>query len=348
MSKITFCKGHNRLDDKEQVNFVKSEQGKGRKNALNMGGQAFNCKTFQSKPCGQDDKYCTGDEDSIFVYRLFGKVYNLTVLLSNTTFDDYLWFAHSPQFIELRRDFELGVLQSYDGYDPFLGVTTLRFSQAPGDSNIVVHFVIEFKDKGVHLHNLTTAVACGTLGKLTLAPSLGQVGECWSGVNAEKNYKQDGPSQSCLTNDFRKCGPQDKYCVGEQATNFVYTLNGYVYNLTLELTNTPYDDGLSYPHAAEFIALRTDFEVGILQVYDEYDLFAGVTTLLFSMLRGTSSINLPASMSITVRSFLLHQLLSAVPILLLTSFLPLPATYPENCAMARALVKYTPYCRAIV
>ncbi|XP_022783001.1 uncharacterized protein LOC111323827 [Stylophora pistillata] len=139
-------------------------------------------------------------------------------------------------------------------------------------------------------------------------------GECWSGVNAEKNYKQDGPSQSCLTNDFRKCGPQDKYCVGEQATNFVYTLNAsnpapqptnqprtkpttapktkptmrpealqcYVYNLTLELTNTPYDDGLSYPHAAEFIALRTDFEVGILQVYDEYDLFAGVTTLLFS------------------------------------------------------------------
>ena len=40
-----------------------------------------------------------------------------------------------------------------------------------------MHFVIEFKDKGVHLHNLTTAVACGTLGKLTLAPSLGQVGE---------------------------------------------------------------------------------------------------------------------------------------------------------------------------
>ena len=38
-----------------------------------------------------------------------GKVYNLTVLLSNNSFDDHLRFAHSPQFIELRREFELGV-----------------------------------------------------------------------------------------------------------------------------------------------------------------------------------------------------------------------------------------------
>ena len=38
-----------------------------------------------------------------------GKVYNLTVLMTNTSFDDFLWFAHSPQFIELRREFELGV-----------------------------------------------------------------------------------------------------------------------------------------------------------------------------------------------------------------------------------------------
>ena len=38
-----------------------------------------------------------------------GKVYNLTVLLSKNSFDDHLRFAHSPQFIELRREFELGV-----------------------------------------------------------------------------------------------------------------------------------------------------------------------------------------------------------------------------------------------
>ena len=38
-----------------------------------------------------------------------GKVYNLSVLLSNNSFDDHLRFAHSPQFIELRREFELGV-----------------------------------------------------------------------------------------------------------------------------------------------------------------------------------------------------------------------------------------------
>ncbi|RMX40185.1 hypothetical protein pdam_00016638 [Pocillopora damicornis] len=107
-------------------------------------------------------------------------------------------------------------------------------------------------------------------------------GECWSGVNAENTYRQDGPSQECLTIDFLKCGPQDKYCVGEQNTNFVYMLNGIVYNLTLELTNTAYDDSLSTSHAAEFIALSADFEVGILQVYEGYTFFAGVTTLRYS------------------------------------------------------------------
>ncbi|XP_027050931.1 uncharacterized protein LOC113678252 [Pocillopora damicornis] len=139
-------------------------------------------------------------------------------------------------------------------------------------------------------------------------------GECWSGVNAENTYRQDGPSQECLTIDFLKCGPQDKYCVGEQNTNFVYMLNAssptsqptnqprtkpttiptttpttrpedlrcIVYNLTLELTNTAYDDSLSTSHAAEFIALSADFEVGILQVYEGYTFFAGVTTLRYS------------------------------------------------------------------
>ncbi|RMX40178.1 hypothetical protein pdam_00016631 [Pocillopora damicornis] len=175
--------------------------GKDAETSFPLAGQAFDCKTFDSKSCGKDDKYCVGEEKSVFVYRLLDnqnhtltppkpscpspksehhydlecKVYNLTVLMTNTSFDDFLWFAHSPQFIELRREFELGVLQAYDGYDPFLGVTTLRFSEAPGDSNIVVHFAIEFKDKGVHLHNLTAALACQTLGKLTFLPSLGQV-----------------------------------------------------------------------------------------------------------------------------------------------------------------------------
>ena len=38
---------------------------------------------------------------------------------------------------------------------------------------------------------------------------------------------------------------------------------GIVYNLTLELTNIAYDDSLSTSHAAEFIALSADFEVGV-------------------------------------------------------------------------------------
>lgn len=38
-----------------------------------------------------------------------GSVYNLTALLPNTSYDDYLWYAHSPQFIKLRAEFEVGV-----------------------------------------------------------------------------------------------------------------------------------------------------------------------------------------------------------------------------------------------
>ncbi|RMX40180.1 hypothetical protein pdam_00016633 [Pocillopora damicornis] len=149
-------------------------------NSYKQDGPSQECLTNDFLKCGPKDKYCVGKQDTNFVYALNGKVYNLTVLLSNNSFDDHLRFAHSPQFIELRREFELGVLQAYDGYNPFLGVTTLRFSKAPGDSHTVVHFVIEFKDKGVHLHNLTAALARENLGKLTLLPSLGQVA-CYKG-----------------------------------------------------------------------------------------------------------------------------------------------------------------------
>ncbi|XP_078360092.1 uncharacterized protein LOC144644469 [Oculina patagonica] len=103
-------------------------------------------------------------------------VYNLTLKLTNATFDDNLANPHSNQFIKLRMDFEVGVLQAYDGYKPFIGVTTLRFSKAP-DGKTIVHFCVEFKENGTHLANLTKAIAAGKLGKLTpvpVAPKLGQ------------------------------------------------------------------------------------------------------------------------------------------------------------------------------
>lgn len=103
-------------------------------------------------------------------------VFNLTLKLTNATYDESLASPHSPQFIKLRTDFEVGVLQVYDGYKPFLGVTTLLFSKAP-DGKTIVHFVVEFKDNGTHLPNLTKAITAGKLGKLTpvsVAPKLGQ------------------------------------------------------------------------------------------------------------------------------------------------------------------------------
>lgn len=103
-------------------------------------------------------------------------VYNLTLKLTNATYDDNLANPHSPQFVKLRMDFEVGILQVYDGYKPFIGVTTLKFSKAP-DGKTIVHFCVEFNANGTHLPNLTKAIALGKLGKLTpvpVAPQLGQ------------------------------------------------------------------------------------------------------------------------------------------------------------------------------
>lgn len=103
-------------------------------------------------------------------------VYNLTLKLTNVTYTDDLANPHSPQFVKLRMDFEVGILQVYDGYAPFVGVTTLRFSKAP-DGKSIVHFCVEFNTNGTHLPNLTKAIALGTLGKLTpvpVAPKLDQ------------------------------------------------------------------------------------------------------------------------------------------------------------------------------
>lgn len=103
-------------------------------------------------------------------------VFNVTLKLPNATYDESLANPHSPQFIKLRTDFEVGILQVYDGYKPFIGVTTLKFSQAP-DGKAIVLFCLEFSNNGTHLPNLTTAIATGQLGKLNpvqVAPTLDQ------------------------------------------------------------------------------------------------------------------------------------------------------------------------------
>ncbi|XP_073239310.1 uncharacterized protein [Porites lutea] len=103
-------------------------------------------------------------------------VYNLTLKLTNATYTDDLANPHSAKFIKLRTDFEVGIMQVYDGYKPFVGVTTLRFSKAP-DGKSIVHFCVEFTTNGTHLPNLTKAITLGKLGKLTpvsVAPKLEQ------------------------------------------------------------------------------------------------------------------------------------------------------------------------------
>lgn len=51
------------------------------------------------------------------------------------------------------------------------------------------------------------------------------LGECWSDFDGD-TYFRDGPSEECATHDLDFCGSQEKYCVGKNATNFVYALNG--------------------------------------------------------------------------------------------------------------------------
>lgn len=48
-----------------------------------------------------------------------------------------------------------------------------------------------------------------------------------------------------------------------RAIFFVVLLAGTVFNVTLKLPNTTYDESLANPHSPQFIKLRTDFEVGV-------------------------------------------------------------------------------------
>lgn len=124
--------------------------------------------------CGQNN--ATNNSALADPNKLNCTVYNVTLKLPNVTFNDDLVNAHSPEFIQLRTDFEVGILQVYDGYQPFIGVTTLKFSKAP-DGKAIVHFCLEFSNNGSHLPNLTQAITTGQLGKLTpvqVAPKLGQ------------------------------------------------------------------------------------------------------------------------------------------------------------------------------
>ncbi|XP_029197973.2 uncharacterized protein LOC114963020 isoform X2 [Acropora millepora] len=58
-------------------------------------------------------------------------------------------------------------------------------------------------------------------------------GECYSGPDSRITYNKDGPSDQCITRDFKQChaGSHDKKenpkaCVGAQGANYVYRISG--------------------------------------------------------------------------------------------------------------------------
>lgn len=48
-------------------------------------------------------------------------------------------------------------------------------------------------------------------------------GECWSGPNSEF-YKTATASDKCFGSDYKKCGTNDRHCVGENFVNMVYRI----------------------------------------------------------------------------------------------------------------------------
>lgn len=59
------------------------------------------------------------------------------------------------------------------------------------------------------------------------------LGECYSGSDVEVAYNRDGPSNHCITRNFKECsaislgnnGSQED-CVGAQGSNYVYRIIG--------------------------------------------------------------------------------------------------------------------------
>lgn len=49
-------------------------------------------------------------------------------------------------------------------------------------------------------------------------------GECWSGPTGSYDLQTFQKKDTCITNDYRKCGHLDRHCVGDQWTNFVFEL----------------------------------------------------------------------------------------------------------------------------
>jgi hypothetical protein len=92
------------------------------------------------------------------------RVYNVTVKLTNVTFNDYLSNIYTNDYNGLRVEVEAGIHQAFDGYNPFQALKVNSFSKA-ADGKTLAQIFLEMKNNGsAHLGNLIKQLAKGKLG----------------------------------------------------------------------------------------------------------------------------------------------------------------------------------------
>ncbi|XP_027050933.1 uncharacterized protein LOC113678254 [Pocillopora damicornis] len=111
---------------------------------------------------------------------LTGSSYRLTILLDDVRYTAELENYQSFEFMDYRRNIELGILQAYDGDEQFQEVQVLRFSSG-FEMKVVSRILLKFKNKTKHLKALVKKMSTQKFGRLKVFPAVGDCG-CYEQV----------------------------------------------------------------------------------------------------------------------------------------------------------------------
>ncbi|XP_020906502.1 uncharacterized protein LOC110244635 isoform X2 [Exaiptasia diaphana] len=160
-------------------------------------GLSQNCISHGYKDCKHKNNTCVGKDGANFVYKLVQPSCSVQFERVGCFHDDQEPPRPLPDYILSERD---PTASSYNG-------TNIDWANW---NTYMPAFICR------------CAALAKRLGRKIF--SLQFMGECWSGANAVKTYDRNGESSRCISKKFRPCKPDDKYCVGQQFTNFVYRI----------------------------------------------------------------------------------------------------------------------------
>lgn len=72
--------------------------------------------------------------------------------------------------------------------------------------------------------------------RLAITTSLIFLDQCYSGDQTVKTFDRFGTSNSCITGGFDICTPQNKYCIGQCSSIYVYKFNGMTWQSIRSIT----------------------------------------------------------------------------------------------------------------